>query len=229
MAWILLRFERLAAFETRERAHAMLHQNSVFHSLPKHVPWSELEQIVEKYGSDELARELTTKRHLIALLYGQFSGATSLREIVTGLESHETRLYHLGAAPVKRSTMSDADSQRPWHVFAELATTMLMQAHRGLRRASKDAVRHHLQLQPRLLQGRALRRLADRLDRGDRALADAVDRGDAGPRRRAVDMHGAGAAQGLAATELGPGHAEHVAQHPQQRGVAVDIDLMGCR
>src|SRR5262245_25706044 len=29
-------------------------------------------------------------------------------------------------------------------------------------------------------------------------------------------MHGAGAAQRLAATELGPGHAEHVAQHPQQ-------------
>ena len=52
----------------------MLHQNSVFHSLLKHVPWSELEQIVEKYGSDELARELTTRRHLIALLYGQFSG-----------------------------------------------------------------------------------------------------------------------------------------------------------
>ena len=95
----------------------MLHQNSVFHSLLKHVPWSELEQIVEKYGSDELARELTTKRRLIALLYGQFSGATSLREIVTGLESHETRLYHLGAAPVKRSTMSDANSQRPWHVL----------------------------------------------------------------------------------------------------------------
>src|SRR6516225_2049395 len=57
------------------------------------------------------------------------------------------------------------------------------------------AAPHHLQLQPRLLQGRALRRLADRLDRGDRALADAVDRGDAGPRRRAVDMHGAGAAR----------------------------------
>ena len=49
----------------------MLHQNSVFHSLLKHVPWSELEQIVEKYGSDELARELTTKRRLIALLYGR--------------------------------------------------------------------------------------------------------------------------------------------------------------
>src|SRR5215831_11718419 len=69
---------------------------------------------------------MTTKRHLITLLYGQFSGATRLREIVTGLESHETRLYHLGAAPVKRSTISDANSNRPWQVFSELAT-MLMQ------------------------------------------------------------------------------------------------------
>src|SRR5262249_44262020 len=51
MAWILLRFERLAASETREGPHAMLHQNSVFHSLLKHVPCSELEQF-EKYGSN---------------------------------------------------------------------------------------------------------------------------------------------------------------------------------
>ena len=36
------------------------------------------------------------------------------------------------------------------------------------------------------------------------------------------------ATQRLAAAELGPGHTEHVAHRPQQRGVAVDIDLMGC-
>lgn len=119
----------------------MLHQNIVFHSLQKHVPWHKLEQSVDKHGADDLARTLNTKRHFIALLYGQFSGATSLREIVAGLASHETRLYHLGAAPVKRSTVSDANSDRPWQVFAELATEMLKQANPGLRRASKDAVR----------------------------------------------------------------------------------------
>ncbi len=119
----------------------MRHQNSVFHSLTKHVPWSKFEQIVEKYGADRLVRKLTTKRHLIALLYGQFSGSTSLREVVTGMASHETRLYHAGATPVKRSTMSDANSKRPWQVFSELFAQMLPQAHRGLRRATKDAVR----------------------------------------------------------------------------------------
>ncbi len=103
----------------------MRHQNSVFHSLTKHVPGAKFEQIVEKYGADRLVRKLTTKRHFIALLYGQLSGSTSLREIVTGMASHETRLYHVGAAPVKRSTMSDANSTRPWQVFSELFAQML--------------------------------------------------------------------------------------------------------
>lgn len=119
----------------------MRHQNSVFHNLMKHVPWTRFEQIVEKYGADRLVRKLTTKRQFIALLYGQLSGSTSLREIVTGMASHETRLYHVGAAPVKRSTMSDANSQRPWQVFSELFAQILPQAHRGLRRAAADAIR----------------------------------------------------------------------------------------
>src|SRR5437879_10131441 len=95
----------------------MRHQNSVFHSLTKHVPWSKFEQIVEKYGADRLVRKLTTKRQFIALLYGQFSGSTSLREIVTAMESHETRLYHVGATPVKSSTMADEHSKRASRVF----------------------------------------------------------------------------------------------------------------
>lgn len=119
----------------------MLHQNTVFHSLLKYVPWSRFEQLIEKYGADESCRRLTSKRHFVALLYGQFSGAVSLREIVTGTTSHETRLYHVGAAPVKRSTVSDANQKRPCQLFAELFTVMLQQAHRGLRRAVADAVR----------------------------------------------------------------------------------------
>ncbi len=42
---------------------------------------------------------------------------------------------------MKRSTLSDANNHRPWQVFGELCTHMLAQAHRGLRRTLKDAVR----------------------------------------------------------------------------------------
>jgi IS4 transposase len=141
MAWILLCFDVLPTVETRKEIHAMLHQNSVFHGLLKYVPWHSLQRSVEKYGADKLSRELTTKRHFIALLFGQLSGAASLREIVTGMASHEARLYHLGAAPVKRTTLSDANAQRPWQVFGDVFAALLGQAHHGLRRATADAVR----------------------------------------------------------------------------------------
>jgi len=119
----------------------MLHQNSVFHSVLKHVPWHALERSVAKHGADDLSRGLTTKRQLIALLFGQLSGAAGLREMVTGMASHATRLYHVGAVPVPRSTLSDANRNRPWQVFAELFEAVLQQAHRGLRRTAGEAVR----------------------------------------------------------------------------------------
>lgn len=119
----------------------MLHQNTVFHGLLKHLPWHKLERIVEEYGADDLSRKLTAKRHLIALLYGQWSGAMSLREIVTGMASYETQLYHVGAKPVKRSTMSDANRDRPAEVFTEFCSALLAQAHRPLRRSAAEAVR----------------------------------------------------------------------------------------
>ena len=42
----------------------------------------------------------------------------------------------------------------------------------------------------------------------------------------AIEMHRAGAAERHAAAELRAGHAQHVAQHPEQRRVAVDIDAV---
>ena len=119
----------------------MLHQNSVFHGLLKYVPWGSFDRSVEKYGADDLSRRLSAKRQFVALLFGQLSGASSLREIVTGMASHETRLYHLGASPVKRSTLSDANAHRPWQMFGDVFAALLGQAHRGLRRTTADAVR----------------------------------------------------------------------------------------
>jgi Domain of unknown function (DUF4372) len=134
MALILLCSKRLATFWDTEKDQAMLHQNSVFHGLLKHVPWNRFDRLVEDHGADVRVRRLSTKSQFVALLYGQLSGATSLREIVTGLSSHAVRLYHVGADPVRRSTFSDANAQRPVAVFTDLLAMMMKQAHRGLRR-----------------------------------------------------------------------------------------------
>ena len=100
----------------------------------KHMPWGVFDRLVETHCADSRVRRLTTKSQFVALLYGQLSGAASLREIVTGLASHADRLYHLGADRVCRSTLSDANANRPAAVFGELLSAMMRQAHRGLRR-----------------------------------------------------------------------------------------------
>jgi hypothetical protein len=133
-------FERLATFRTRERSNTVRHQNSVFHDLLKRVPWTVFERLVCEHRADKHIRRLSTKNQFVALLYGQLSGADSLRAIAGGLESHAVRLYHVGGRPVSRSTLADANARRSHAVFGELFATMVAQAQRGLRRAVGEAV-----------------------------------------------------------------------------------------
>lgn len=112
----------------------MRHQNSVFHTVLKHLPWGEFERLVEAHGADARQRGFTSKTHIAALIYGQLAGATGLREIEAGLSSHAARRYHLGIGDVRRSSLADANAHRPSAVFSDLLAAMMTSAHRGLRR-----------------------------------------------------------------------------------------------
>jgi hypothetical protein len=138
MTLILLRLERLATFRDTKGINVMRHKNSVFHDVLKHVLWGEFDRLVDEHEADFRVRRLTTKSQFVALLYGQLSGASSLREVVSGLHSHAARLYHLGASPAQRSTLADANATRPSEVFAALFASMVKQARRGLRRTVAD-------------------------------------------------------------------------------------------
>ncbi len=118
----------------------MRHQNSVFHDLLKRIPWAVFDGLVDEHNSDKHIRRLPTKSQLVALLYAQFSGASSLREIAAGMESHAARLYHVGARPVTRSTLADANALRPSEVFSGLFAALVKQARRGLRRKIGESV-----------------------------------------------------------------------------------------
>lgn len=119
----------------------MRHHNSLFHGLLKPIRWDRFEGSVEKHEADKGTRTLTAKSQLIALLQAQLAGLSSLREVVVTMESHRTRLYHLGAEPPKRTTLADANRDRPVEVFTELFQTLLAQAHPGLRRNTREAIR----------------------------------------------------------------------------------------
>ncbi len=139
MVLILLVSKRLRRFGHEVRTSTMRHQNSVFHDILKHVPWDAFDRLVKEHGADWRVWRLSTKDQFIALLYGQLSGASSLREIAGGLESHSARLYHVGSRPAQRSTLADANARRPAAVFSGLFAEMAGRAHRGLRRKLGEA------------------------------------------------------------------------------------------
>jgi hypothetical protein len=108
--------------------------NSVFKAILKFLPWDEFERLVAEHGSDDRRRRFTAKTQLAALIYGQLSGAQSLREIESAFSSHAAHRYHLGIGAVRRSSLADANRDRSSVVFSALLGLMMKRAHRGLRR-----------------------------------------------------------------------------------------------
>jgi hypothetical protein len=71
------------------------------------------------------ANAWTCERHLKALLLAQWAGLKSLREIVAGLSGQPAAFYHLNLRAPCRSTVSDANAQRPAAVFGAIAAALL--------------------------------------------------------------------------------------------------------
>src|SRR5258707_2280952 len=140
-ALILLVSIWLRIIWTRKRINTVRHQNIVFHGLLKHIPWSMLDRLVDQYNADWDGRVVKSRAHLIAMLYAQFCGARSLREIETNLQSHAGKLYHLGGSTISRSALSTANASRPAEVFAGLLSALMAQLQAGYRRKIGDCVR----------------------------------------------------------------------------------------
>jgi IS4 transposase len=124
-----------------KRISAVPHQNIVFHDLLKQIPWAKFDLLVEQHNADWDDRVVKTKAHLIGLLYGQLSGARSLREIETTLKTHAGKLYHLGGSTISRSALSTANASRPAEVFTGVLSNLMGILQAKSRRKIRDCVR----------------------------------------------------------------------------------------
>ena len=101
---------------------------SIFGQLVEAINRRAFQAIVDRHDGDAYDKRFRSWDHLMALLFAQFSSSDSLRGIVDGWNAGSQHHYHLGGAPLKRSTLSDANQRRPVAVFADtfgLVTGML--------------------------------------------------------------------------------------------------------
>jgi hypothetical protein len=102
-------------------------------------------RVVREHGGDHGvgsgAKAWTCERHLKALLFAQFAGLQSLREIVAGLGARSASFYHLNLRAPCRSTLADANTERPAAVFRDIARALVPVAAGVLRRESEAVIR----------------------------------------------------------------------------------------
>ncbi len=115
----------------------MRYQATVFETLLKELPRHRFDRLVAHHNSDYRTRRLSSWGHLIAMIYGQLSGAMSLRDLETSLNSHGNLHYHLGTGPVRRSTLADANASRDPALFEEVFCLLLRRLQGQLRRSLK--------------------------------------------------------------------------------------------
>jgi hypothetical protein len=90
------------------------------------IPRHEFHSLVSQWGADRYVKKFTTWNQFSTLLYAQAGDKRSLRDIQNGLTAQSSKLYHLGLTdPIRRSTLSDANSSRNWAVFQGLFDKLL--------------------------------------------------------------------------------------------------------
>ena len=102
---------------------------TLFAQLMEFVPWTSFERIVTRYGGDSGVRSLSCTEQFRAMAFAQLTYRESLRDIETCLLANQAKMYGMGfRAPVRRSTLADANEGRDWHIWEELAALLIRRA-----------------------------------------------------------------------------------------------------
>lgn len=111
---------------------------TTFSELMKGLPRGTFDQLVSRHNADKYCKKFRHWDHLIAMLYGQLSGTTGLRPLEAGFNSQAAHHYHLGTGPIKRATLADANEKRSDLVFGKVASSLMKQASRAIRKEGKE-------------------------------------------------------------------------------------------
>ena len=103
----------------------MAFQKSIFRQLLDVISRLEFQSIVNKHNGDFRTRTTKCWDQFIHLMFAQLSGRDSLRDTIDSSLSQVNKLYHLGCNPVPRSTLSDANNNRPNEIYQDLFFTLL--------------------------------------------------------------------------------------------------------
>jgi hypothetical protein len=88
-----------------------------------------LSRLVERYDAESRVRHFGCRQQFICMAFAQLTWREGLRDIATCLNAKAEALYHLGfREPVAKATLADANEQRDWRLWEDLAKNLIHRA-----------------------------------------------------------------------------------------------------
>jgi hypothetical protein len=113
----------------------MAHHNTILGQMLQLVPRHVFDHVVDTYAwQGPKPRKFSYWSQFVAMLFGQLSSRKSLRDLVFTLNRQVKKLYHLGQSDVKRSTLADANEQRPAIIFEKIYHQLLSRVYAQMAR-----------------------------------------------------------------------------------------------
>ncbi len=108
----------------------MHHGQLVFGQLMAHLPLTTFRRCVAAHRGEHKVQDFSCLDQFLAMAFAQLTWRESLRNIEINLRAQAHRLYHLGfrCRLISRNTLSNANSVRPWQIYADFAQRLIATA-----------------------------------------------------------------------------------------------------
>ena len=101
----------------------------VFAQLIKFMNRNKFNRIVAKYDGDRYVKHFTCWNQLLVMMFGQLCNRSSLRDLITILDAHSNKCFHMGMGKnVSKTNLAYANQNRDCRIFEEFAYFMISEA-----------------------------------------------------------------------------------------------------
>ncbi|HEY5369909.1 MAG TPA: IS4 family transposase [Hanamia sp.] len=110
----------------------------VFSQATDFLSFDDFNKFVKKYKGNYKIKTFSCWNQLLCMLFGQLAKRESLSDLVTCLQTQQTKWYHLGlGTTITNSNLAYANENRDWRMYADFAYTLIAKA-RKICTASSD-------------------------------------------------------------------------------------------
>jgi len=99
----------------------------IFSQLMDHLPLHTFRRYVARYQGERYVKQFSCLDQYLIMAFAQLTYRDSLRDIEVCLRAHQSKLYHMGIRSecVARSTLSRANENRDWRIYADFAQALI--------------------------------------------------------------------------------------------------------